>query len=150
VSAPAELARLREQLARAVHEQHLLDTGEHTRWEDLDDERQDLNRASADRVAVELARIGCSIVPVADARPAAALTADEVELLAELEHEGWSEARVAQGWHYGPAQDDAQKLHPDLVGWLELPDDRKRIDRDHARALPVVLGRIGLKPVRAQ
>jgi hypothetical protein len=51
------------------------------------------------------------------------------ERLAENAHDLWAAQRLAQGWRYGPQRDDAQKLHPCLVPYDQLPDSEKEYDR---------------------
>ncbi len=62
------------------------------------------------------------------------------ELLARNAHETWAQARMAQGWTYGPARDDAALKHPDLVPYEELEDAEKEYDRRTAmETLRVIL-----------
>jgi len=56
-----------------------------------------------------------------------------VERLAELVHEGWMRQRTREGWSCGPVRDDAQRQHPCLVPYRELPDAEKEYDRISAR-----------------
>lgn len=51
------------------------------------------------------------------------------ERLAENAHDVWGTQRLADGWTYGPARDDAAKRHPDLVPYADLPDSEKEYDR---------------------
>jgi RyR domain len=51
------------------------------------------------------------------------------EKLAENTHEVWAAQRMADGWTYGPARDDADKKHPCLVPYGELPESEKAYDR---------------------
>lgn len=51
------------------------------------------------------------------------------ERLAENAHDLWAAQRLAQGWRYGPERKDAQKLHPDLIPYADLPDSEKEYDR---------------------
>lgn len=43
------------------------------------------------------------------------------EEMAKNVHEIWAETRIAQGWTYGPERNDAEKKHPCLVPYDELP-----------------------------
>jgi hypothetical protein len=77
-------------------------------------------------------------------------TADEVELMAALEHGRWNIERLRDGWRPGP-RDDAQKLHNCLVPWTELSDGTegvKRFDREAVRAFPEILAKAGLEVLR--
>ncbi len=63
------------------------------------------------------------------------LTKDIVELterLAENAHDVWARQRLAEGWQYGPARNDAQKKHPCLIPYEELPESEKDYDRKTA------------------
>ena len=52
------------------------------------------------------------------------------ELMAENVHDVWAQTRISQGWTYGPERDDANKKHPCLVPYDELPEEEKVYDRN--------------------
>jgi hypothetical protein len=52
-----------------------------------------------------------------------------VEQLAEHVHDLWAEARLAEGWRYGPRRDDVAQTHPGLVPYRELTEGEKSYDR---------------------
>ena len=52
------------------------------------------------------------------------------ELMAENVHDVWAATRIAQGWTYGPERNDADKKHPCLVPYGELPEEEKIYDRN--------------------
>jgi ryanodine receptor 2 len=54
---------------------------------------------------------------------------DLLEVLAANTHEHWAAQRIADGWVYGPARNDARKEHPCLVPYEQLPDSEKEYDR---------------------
>jgi hypothetical protein len=54
------------------------------------------------------------------------------EQLAENAHDHWARRRIAEGWSWGPARDDAAKKHPCLVPYDQLPESEKQYDRDSA------------------
>ena len=51
------------------------------------------------------------------------------EEMARNVHEVWAAGRLAEGWKYGEARDEARKLHPCLVDYDSLPDEEKEYDR---------------------
>jgi len=51
------------------------------------------------------------------------------ERLARNTHDIWARQRMADGWRWGPARDDARKLHPSLIPYEELPESEKIYDR---------------------
>lgn len=53
-----------------------------------------------------------------------------VEAMAKNVHEVWATGRIAQGWTYGAERDDANKKHPCLIPYEELPDSEKEYDRN--------------------
>ena len=53
-----------------------------------------------------------------------------LEQLAENVHDLWARQRIADGWTHGPARDDAQKQHPCLVPYADLPESEKVYDRE--------------------
>lgn len=58
------------------------------------------------------------------------------EKLARNAHDIWARQRIADGWRWGQARDDARKLHPSLVPYEQLPEAEKVYDR--ATALETV------------
>ncbi|MDE7386465.1 MAG: Ryanodine receptor Ryr [Muribaculaceae bacterium] len=52
-----------------------------------------------------------------------------IEEMARNVHEVWAQGRMADGWTYGPVRDDADKKHPCLVPYEELPESEKEYDR---------------------
>lgn len=52
------------------------------------------------------------------------------EEMAKNVHEIWAETRIAQGWTYGPERNDAEKKHPCLVPYSQLPESEKAYDRN--------------------
>jgi hypothetical protein len=63
-----------------------------------------------------------------------------LERLAENTHEVWAAQRMKDGWTYGPKRNDAQKKHPCLIPYAELPESEKEYDRQTAgEALKAVI-----------
>ncbi|MFD5208394.1 MULTISPECIES: RyR domain-containing protein [Streptomyces griseus group] len=47
---------------------------------------------------------------------------------AEQLHQSWCDFKTADGWVHGPAKDEAEKTHPCLVPYSELPAEQLRKD----------------------
>ena len=52
------------------------------------------------------------------------------ERMAENVHDVWAKTRIEQGWTYGTERDDAEKKHPCLVPYDQLPEEEKVYDRN--------------------
>lgn len=70
------------------------------------------------------------------------LTAEQKELLAELEHMRWCRYHWLNNWRYGKpedgkAKDTSRRIHTDLIPYSELSEPEKKKDRD---TIEVLLG----------
>lgn len=148
-----------ELLARAIHANYVRtqrtagrtpeDNPSLRSWDDLPESTREANRAQAADVGTKLAAVGCRIRPWTDwTSERFTFGPDEIERMAELEHERWCRERSADGWTLGPTRDDRSKTTPYLVEWPELPEDVKNYDRDAVRALPELLTDAGYEIVR--
>jgi len=73
-----------------------------------------------------------------------------IEQMAKNVHETWAETRISQGWAYGPERNDAEKKHPCLVPYEQLPEEEKVYDRNTSvQTLKFILGNgFCIKPLR--
>jgi len=155
------LAGQNEVLARAIHANYVANRRREgqsvetkpsmAEWAQLPESLKESNRAQAASIWSKLAAIGCDIVPMTDwdAEPLV-FTADEVEKLAPDEHQRWFKERMAAGWRLAAARDEQRKESPYLVGYEDLPEDVKEIDRDAVRGIPTFLAEIGYAVVRVR
>lgn len=63
-------------------------------------------------------------------------------------HEVWAEARVREGWSYGPERNDQFKTHPCLVPYEALPESEKEYDRNTAISTLKLIMKLGFKITR--
>ncbi len=76
------------------------------------------------------------------------LTEDILELceqLARNTHEVWADGRIRDGWTYGKERDDAQKKHPCLIPYEELPESEKEYDRKTAMETLRLIVKLGYR-----
>jgi hypothetical protein len=149
-----------EILARAIHEEYVRVQEEEgqTResnpamvpWDELAETLKDSNRAQASHIGAKLKALGCGIVPWADwGAESFQFTPEEVELLAELEHERWVDERRRHGWTYAPGTKNIEKkMSPYMVPWAELPEEVKGWDRVMVQGLPAFVARADFQIVR--
>jgi hypothetical protein len=72
------------------------------------------------------------------------------ERLARNTHDVWARQRLADGWRWGKARDDARKLHPSLVPYEELPESEKIYDRATAMETIKAILALGFSITREQ
>jgi hypothetical protein len=155
---PTDLSNhLVEQVARSIHDAYLEDheaaggdphheaaapwddLPPHLRAQNLRQVRTNLRRAS---------QLGFRLVPLADAGPdrVLELTADQVEVLARIEHDDWSRQKRSQGYRWGEERvvEGPAKTHPDLLAWEDLGEPAREKDRSPMRRLIAQLERAGL------
>lgn len=147
-----------EVLARAIHEEYLSyrrRIGQTTEtnpsmvpWDDLPEELRESNRRQAGHITVKLRTAGYAIAPLADgeAEPFV-FSEDEVELMAEMEHEHWRQEKIRWGWRPGPKNLE-EKTSPFLVPWDDLSEEDKEYDRESIRSMPSFLARAGFRIYR--
>jgi voltage-gated potassium channel Kch len=135
-----------EQIARALHEEYRRDhpgSPADVDWEALPDDLRESNRDHARHAGVKLRAAQCHLAPLRSWDASAfVFRIDEVERLAQMEHERWLAERRAAGWTAGPRR-GAATTSPSLVPWAELTEDVREIDRALVRALPRVLAAAG-------
>lgn len=148
-----------ETLARAIHEDYVRhqDLEGATRetnpsvvdWEDLPETLRESNRDQARNIGTKLAAVGCDVEPLVerDSEPVA-FSYEEVELMAEMEHDRWWSERVAAGWTFGHEKDIERKRSPYLVPWEDLTEEIREYDRNAVRGMPASMARVGFRVVR--
>jgi hypothetical protein len=166
-----------EALARAAHSVYssgaAAGDGAVTRDYDALSEHQKMqNRGMVRDIATKLAHVGYVMVPARGHQPPVDFPEPNLDLLAEMEHDRWMRARLADGWRWGPATVEATKRHKDLVPWRTLTDEEKAWrysadelaalgsgvlddhekakDSDLVRGIPAILATAGYTVVRAR
>lgn len=150
---------MRETVARAIHEGYREDQAGRkpagdpamAEWDALPSHLQESNRRQAEHIFAKLRAIGCTVHEVADREiELIAFTAEEIERMAEIEHDRWVAERLEDGWTPGAERDVLKKVSPYLVSWEELPEDAREWDREAVRRIPELLAAVGLEVRRRQ
>jgi voltage-gated potassium channel Kch len=142
-----------DRLASVIHEEYRgrNPAAGYPPWEHLDEETRDFNRQQADHIEVKLRAIGCRSVPGTGGEPFA-FRADEVEVLARLEHTRWMAAQSMAGYRPGRTEtgrkDKVRRIHPMIVPWEELSEEQKDNDRNPVRNIPALLAKVGRRVER--
>ncbi|MGH3916949.1 MAG: NAD-binding protein [Pseudonocardiaceae bacterium] len=146
------------ELARSIHETYRVHRAtdptwpasgpETTPWEELAEGYRAGNLDQARHIGSKLAAIGARPVPLLSPLEVAfRFTDEEVEQLAELEHERWNGERRAAGWTLGP-KNNKRRTTPYLVPYRELSPDIQEYDRSAVRAIPSLLASVGYRIAR--
>lgn len=113
-------------------------------WASLAETYRQSNRRNADHIPVKLRAIGCVAVSAQGAATSpTSFSAEEVEIMARMEHARWNADRWLDGWQYGPKRDNMLKIHPNLVSWEDLDEATKDYDREAVRQIPAMLAEVG-------
>ncbi len=131
-----------ELIARVIHERYRRNHPSVDPWETLPESLKHSNRSQAMAIPEKVASIGCRIGPLNG--PSTGFTPAELERLARAEHDRWVRERRDAGWTLAPVKDLARKQSPYLVGWEELSEEVRELDRDAVRGMADALGRAGL------
>ncbi len=146
-----------EILARAIHDdyvKHQQEKGETPAvnpsmvpWRELPEHLRESNRRQADNIGMKLKAVGCYVAPLTDWDAGLfEFSADEIELMAQIEHERWVLDRIRAGWKHTKGQKNIKKKKsPYLVPWGELSEEIKELDRNTVGALPSFLYKVDLQ-----
>lgn len=113
-------------------------------WEWLPESYKESNRRQVDHIKVKLDRIGIALGPQPGRDVLTSFNAQEVLLLAELEHGRWCVEKLLDGWVPGLRRDEADKVHDQLRPWDKLTATEKQRDVDAVKEIPGLLAGAGL------
>ncbi|MEA1894954.1 MAG: RyR domain-containing protein [Euryarchaeota archaeon] len=144
------LGASRERLAEAIHEKYLADQKDRKAaadpsmqpWAELDSGLKESNRKQADQIQEKLRRVHYGLQPVVEVGAILyEFTPEEVEILAEMEHERWVSERSADGFVGDGTRVVDEKTSPHLLPWGELTEEVKEYDRETVRGIPEFLAK---------
>lgn len=98
-------------------------------WDVLEETYREANRGSADHLEVKLRAVARILAAHGEAEPSP-LDAEEIELLARMEHNRWWAERALNGWSYASRRDDLLKHHPNMLPYEQLDEPTRQKDRD--------------------
>jgi hypothetical protein len=149
-----------ESLAPFVHE-FFRDLGRKENWlkkemdvpyDSLPEDYKEDNRAAAARIPQVLDLVGLYVVPENFPSPdneaeMLEIVEQNIELLAEAEHNGWADHKKQNGWMPGETRDDAKRIHNCLGPYSGLSEKDKNKDRNSVRKYPAILKQAKFKIV---
>jgi hypothetical protein len=149
----------REPLGEVIHEEYRInqkdikpaDDPSMKPWAELDEGLKESNRQQADDLPAKLRAVGCGYRPITTAPPQPfEFTKEEIETMAELEHDRWVTERHLDGWSYDKVRDVSRKTNPSLVPWDELDDEVQEWDRQAVRVIPDLFRQAGFEVFRLE
>jgi hypothetical protein len=93
-------------------------------YEELPEDVKEQDRDFVRDIPDKLAAAGYVMRPLRGASPSL-FSEEEVELLAEREHDRWVNLKLAQGWSFAASRREDARRHPDLVPWGELTSEER-------------------------
>lgn len=75
---------------------------------------------------------------------------DLIEVMAENVHEVWVQARMNEGWTYGPERSDERREHPCLVSYADLPEAERQYDRNTAMGTLKLIHKLGYRIIKVE
>ena len=119
-------------------------------YADLPEDFKEQNRRTVRDIPVKLAKAGYAMIPARSNEPPFNFPGEPLEQLAEMEHESYLQAKLADDWKYAPETNKDKKLNKTLLPWDQLPEDEKEKDRDLVRGIPKMLAWAGFAIVKTQ
>jgi hypothetical protein len=116
----------------------------------LPEDEKEQNRKNVRDIPNKLAMAGYIFIPARGHDIPAEFTADEIERLAEVEHERWMKQKRDTGWKYAGKTLKSRKLHKSLVEWDKLSESEKEKDRVLVKGIPQILARAGYMMVKVK
>ncbi len=114
-------------------------------FEQLNENEKEQNRLAVRDIPAKLACAGYVMIPARSNEMPFEFPEDrqDLERLAELEHERWLHAKLEAGWHHEEKTDKSRKVHEAMLPWADLPDSQKEKDRALVRCIPKILAGAG-------
>jgi hypothetical protein len=145
-----------EQMASEIHNIYIehaktnhLPVEYSTNYAELPEANKESNRAFVRNISKSSERMGYSIITIGNKNRIKQFLPNEIESLAEMEHERWTKEKRDNGWEFGKHKDYYLKLHPCLIPWRDLSEDEREKDRILVKRIPQILASVGYEVVRA-
>jgi len=143
------LGGVHEQLARQLHSNYRARSGASViipAWEELAEDVREANRGQAGRIQALLSASGNRILPTLGLEmQMEPFRPEQIERMAQMEHERWCQNKSQAGWRFGPRKDERKRRHPDLVPWDHLPETEREKNRAFVRRIPALLFETGFQ-----
>lgn len=117
-------------------------------YQDLREDEKEANRDNVRDIANKLAAVGYVMMPARSNEPPFEFPGDDLDCLAEMEHERWVRDKEKHGWKWGEKTDKDKKIHESLEPWEDLSEEERDKDREMIRGIPKILAKAGYAIVK--
>jgi hypothetical protein len=134
---------LKEQAKKIKTQQPALES-----WDDISEEFKESNRAQAFDIPRKLKALNYGCKKTTQSSTGFnddILNEEDLEVMAEMEHDRWVNEKKEQGWKYGKKKDVPKKISPYLVPWEDLDEEVKDLDRNAVGTIPEILEKAGFE-----
>lgn len=120
-------------------------------WEELPEHHRETNRRRVDGLYRRLKESGFAL-KISDDRGAGvdSYSKNEIEILAQKEHERYLEDRKEKGWKYAKKRDEEKKHNPNVTEWENLTPQVQQYNRDDVKKELKLLSRVGFEIYRVK
>jgi hypothetical protein len=118
-------------------------------YKQLSEHFKQQNRENVGDIPAKLAAAGYVMVPARSNEMPFNFPGEDLERLAQAEHQRWMQAKLADGWRHDPVTDNIARTNRCLVAWQELDEVERQKDRDLVRGIPRILARAGYAILRS-
>ena len=154
VSRDVLFASKMEKLAQEIHEEYRRTSGKDPSsiamkpWDELDEKYKNANREQAQQIPEKLQEIHLDFMPALGKIKDFTIKKENVELLAEMEHERFNKQKFKEGWKLDKTakeSDPDKQISPWLIDWDKLPNKIQEYDRIAIRNIPNLLKKAGFE-----
>jgi hypothetical protein len=117
-------------------------------YQELREDEKESNRDSVRDIANKLAAVGYVMMPARSNEPPFEFPGDDLDFLAQMEHERWMRDKIRHGWTCGEKTDKDKKIHESLESWENLSEEERDKDREMIRGIPKILAKAGYAIVK--
>jgi hypothetical protein len=93
-------------------------------YDKLPEFERDQNRDNVKDIPRKLAQVSFAMVPCVEGRKSDQFSKEELELLAEMEHDRWVRLKLCSGWRWAKRTDKERRLHQDIVPWRKMSSEQ--------------------------
>jgi hypothetical protein len=145
-----------ERVARLVHTLYLADPNAgpgpaHKPWEQLDPFFRESNLRLVTTTLASAVAVGRRWGPSTNSTHDGGhgVSPEQLEIMAQREHEDWSRQYRDAGWKYGSTRRDARRIHDRLLPWSSLDEKARQNSRGSVDSALTLLAALGYRSTEA-